>query len=89
MPIERELMSTAPFHDPTPRMPGAARFRHQLRDAAVLIDEVVGGDFGLAILEPLERLLGRLHSGVVQQQDVDARLARVVVRRRHVFLGDR
>ena len=62
-------------------MPGAARFRHELVDAAVLIDEIVAGDTGFLVGEPRDRFFGGLHSGVMQQQDIDARRACVVVRR--------
>ena len=66
------------------RVPGAALFSDVAVDRAVLVDGVMRTDLGLGIAEPLERGFGRLHAGIVQQQDIDRRVCRpgVVVRRR-------
>ena len=52
-------------------MPGAARFRHKLVDAAVLVHEIVRGNLRFRVGQARERLLAGRHAGVVQQQDVD------------------
>src|SRR5439155_21782929 len=62
-------------------MPGPTRFRHELVDAAVFVNKIVRGDCGGGVGEALARGLAASHTGVVQQQDVDRRRARVVIGR--------
>ena len=57
-------------------VPGAARLRHELHDAAVLVDEVMARHPRLGVAQPIERRLGALHAGVVQQDDVGVRRPR-------------
>jgi len=60
-----------------------ARFRHELRDRSVFIDEIMGGHFCLGVAQPRERGIGALHAGVVQNDRIDRHAALVVVRRGH------
>jgi hypothetical protein len=41
-------------------MPGAARFGHELDDAAVFFNEVMSGDLRARIAEPFQRLAARI-----------------------------
>ncbi len=52
------------------RVPGALRLRHHLRDDAGLVDDVVGRDLALGPRQPVDRLFGRYHAGVVQHHEV-------------------
>ena len=60
MPIERELMSVAPFQDDTPACQARRASGTSWIDAAVLVDEIMRGDFGGRIGEARERFLARL-----------------------------
>jgi hypothetical protein len=62
-------------------MPGAPRFRHELIDTTVLVDEIVRGDFHDRIAQPRAGGFAGLHAGIVQQQNVDRAFALVVIGR--------
>ena len=57
------------------RMPGAALFRHQRIDRAILVDHVMRRDFGGGIAHPRQRRFAAWHAGVMQHQHVDGRIA--------------
>ena len=52
-------------------VPGASRLRHELEHAAVLFDEVMGGDLRRRVAEQIERARSRRHAGVMQDQHGD------------------
>ena len=51
-------------------VPGTPRLRHELKDAAVIEDEIVRRDLGQRIAEKLQGLCGARHVGVVQDEHV-------------------
>ena len=54
-----------------PGVKGAAFLGHQPPDRAVFLDEVMRADLGLRVAQPVERVGGALHAGVMQHQRVD------------------
>ena len=69
MPIDAELMSVSP-PSANAGMPGAPALRHRLHDLSILENEVVRRHLALGRTQTLKRLLGTLHSGVVQKDHV-------------------
>ena len=50
------------------RVPGAQRFRHKLRDAAVFGDHIMAGDAAFCAGQPVDCLRRRRHARVVQNE---------------------
>ena len=68
MPIERELMSVSPAQSESPACMRPPALVDQLDDAPILEDEVVRGDLGSGIAEPIQRRVGGRHAGIVEEQ---------------------
>jgi hypothetical protein len=67
-----------------PGMPCPHVFRDELRHDAVRVDQIVARHLGLLAGEPVERSLGRIHAGIMQDEHVrpPTLAARLYIRRR-------
>ena len=72
-------------------MPGALGFRDALHDAAILQNDVMGGNVGARRAQPRDRAFHVRHSGVVQHDHVGqtALVAVAIIRRRDDVGSDR
>ena len=51
-------------------MPGAARLRHELQHAPVLMYEIMAGDLAFVATQPVERAIRRAHAGIMEKDHV-------------------
>ena len=72
MPIEAELISVSPAQCEAPACQARCVSATICVMWPALVDHVVAGDLAAWIGEPLDRLIGRRHAGVVQHDHVGA-----------------
>ena len=54
-------------------MPCASRFRHELHDRAVFLDDIMSGDLGLGVAQQVDRALRGRHAGIMQDEAIGSR----------------